>query len=472
MAGRKRRDVRGPGNGDFVAAGKPEGSDYQLGDLDIPAPGAQNPRPQPPSPSPGASFGALPPVEASPAAADFESFGARDLGDDFGDPLGGGLALELDEVALPKPAMPRAFAAGQQAPAPASAGAPLPTAVAAVGSTVPRDANPNVLAALYELAGYGDPPTGWVSAGRYAIHVGRRRWAMRAERRGLVQAQSEAEAAHRTSLEELAETMVQTGAARAPILKELLGAVEAARGQMSEAGESLSQIREEMRDALSRLEQRRTALEQELAPFVEAERAAQAAVRKGEENLKRGQALLKRVEIELRALEEADLPAPPTRVAELEQQKVERKQALTSFEAALRELQGKLAQAQRELSEQRVGLDAVEQEKRALETAAHAKEAAIGKQTEVAGESYRAALRKLAEGARARDLTGNAAKAANARVDECGARLSEARSALDMHDRARDLYDHAGVRKGLTLFVVLAVLAVFAVLLHTGARAN
>jgi hypothetical protein len=402
----------------------------------------------------------------APANLDFDSFGARDLGDSaFDDPT----ALELDDVVPARPS-----AARQPSPqAPQAQGhaatPPRSTLNAAVGSTVPKDANPNVLTALQELSGFGDPPTGWVSSGRYAIHVARRLWALRRERKVRVRELARAEEAHRGALEGLAEAMIGNGTARVPALKDVLGPVEAARDQVSQADQSLSQAREQARDALAQLDRTREGLLQELAPFVDAERAAQAAVKRAEDDLKRGQAWLKRVEIELRALDEAEAAPMPAKLAELEAQREQRSQAAAGFQATLETLQAKLAQAQHELAQRKQAVDAVDEQRRALQSGAQAKESAIGQQTQAASDSYRNALRGLAEAARQRGLTGQAAPA-EVRVEESLVRLEEARSAVGMIDRARDLYDHAGVRNGVVLFVVLIVLGTLALMLHTGAE--
>lgn len=443
-----------------MAAGKPEGSDYQLGELDIPGVGARPPRPAQPRPE-------VPkPLAAGASEQDVDSFGARDLGGDFGDSMFGGAALELDESASPRPvAQPKSVRSTSQAPA-----AP-PVRVhqqnAAVGSSVPRDTNANVLTALQELGDFGDPPTGWVSSGRYAIHVGLRLLALRKERKRVVAALTAAESAHRAALESLGETLLAHGAAGNPALKAFVDGVQGARDQVSQADNTLSQARAEARAAIAELDQRREALLQELAPYEEAERAAQGVVRKAEEDLKRGQAWVKRVEIESRALSEAATPNP-AKLAELEKQLEERESAVEAFEAALVAVQAKLSEAQRELSVKRSAVDALDGQRRALESGALAKESAIGKQTHAAGEAYRTALRGLAEAARERGLAVGPASQAAERVEETANGLDEARVSLDHHDRARTLYDHAGLRKGTALLITLAVLGLLLLLLHPG----
>ena len=385
---------------------------------------------------------------AQPAAvdADMDGFGTRDLGDDaFGD----GALLELDEP------VPR------RAPPGPAARAPAARDNAAVGSTVPKDANPNLLVTLQELAGFGPPPGGLVSSGRYAIHVGLRLLALRKERKRVLSTVTEAEAEHRSALERLGEEL-STRAQGVQPLKSQLDAVSATLQQLSRADEQLSQARDESRVALAELARSRAALEQEIAPFVEAERVALGALRKAEEDLKRAQAWLKRVEIELRALQEAEVEADPNKVAALEQQRSQREDSVAAAEAALAPLQEKHGLAKRELSAQRARLDAVDQQRRGLEAGAAERETSIGKQTQAAGDEHRTALRNLAEAARERGLTGGGER--EARVDASARHLEQTRTALDHVERARDLYDHAGVRNGVLLLVALLGLAVAVVL--------
>ena len=454
----------------FVAAGKPESSDYQLGDLDIPASGSGGRVQRPAQPQP---------ARPQPFAADaleqqnVDAFGDRDLGNEgFDGAMFGDQALELDESAKPRPAA-RAKTAPRSNPAPAPAAAAGTPRVrshgnAAMGSSVPKDANPNVLTALQEIGGFGDPPTGLVSSGRYAIHVGLRLLALRKERRRILAALQQAEGTHRTSLEQLGETLLAHGSTQSQALKTFVDAVGAAQSQVSQADQSLSQAREETRGALAELEKTRQALEQEVAPFIEGERVAQAAVRKAEEDVRRAQAGVKRVEIELRALAEATTPANPAKVAELEKLMEEREEAVEGFQAALGAVKQRLTEAQRELAVKRGAVDAVDAQRRSLESGAQAKESAIGKQTHAAGEAYRTALRGLAEAARERGLAVGPASQADERVEETATALDEARSALDYHDRARHLYDHAGARQGTVLLVVIVVLGILLLLMHPG----
>ncbi|MFT3922464.1 MAG: hypothetical protein QM778_08020 [Myxococcales bacterium] len=454
------RQAGGPGG----EHGSSQAANYQLGDLDIPAarsrataqpsqrglePVARAPAPVPPPPR---------------ASSELDAFGARDFGEDaFGD----GTELELDEPALRRPApAPRPAAAGH---APAKPGtvpqASGPRGNAALGSSVPRDANANMLVELQELGGFGDPPTGWVSSGRYAIHVAIRLLSLRAERKRAVKAQQVAESNHRTALEELGQVLAAAPSAT-PALKSFHDAVLAALHQVSQADQTLSRARDESRGALEDLAKSRATLEQQLQPFVEAESAAQTAVRKAEEDLKRGQAWLKRVEIELRALQETETEAEPAKLANLEQQKAQRQAAVSGFEAALLPVMSKLELARRELEQRRAAVHAIDRQRQELEAGARAKETSIGKQTEAAGEGHRHALRALAEAARERGLDGESGAAAQARVSL--ERVDDAKTEINHLDRARDLYDHAGARNGALLLLAILVFGLVVLYLQPG----
>jgi len=304
------------------------------------------------------------------------------------------------------------------------------------------------------LAGYGEARTG-LDAARYLLHVGLRMVALYRERRDIEQRASELAASYDKALLDLGRALLDDQAVRAHDgLRDRVLLVLTKQGELTASEQSSQAARAHEDQALDALTQTRAALEAELAPYLSAEKRAEAAHQKVETELKRKKAKLQRAEIELRALTRASVPPPPDRVEAIEAERQVQQSELADLQAALAESLAALGRARRELSLHRGGLDNLEREEAQKQSESRARGRGHEEQVARAEHALSAALCALAEAADGFGLAHSAAE------QVAGLRASE--GALDLvvdqlarYDRALTIYDREAVLRGGAIWLGL-----------------
>lgn len=380
-----------------------------------------------------------------PQAAAFD-FGTRDLGDGLDD-VDTSAAPDLDVDVAPPPRAARAER--PQAPEPPKA---QPSGTAQKEDT--------------ELPEFGDRPTSLVGCVPYAVRVATRLLALHGERKRIAEQVERLRAEHHAALSAMGQALMALGTdPRLAPLRDKVARVHDATAERSRADQGVSQARAEHQAAMAALEREAEQLKQALSPYLEAERAAEQAHKKADENLKRGQAHQRRVELELRALSEA-VNVDPSRTAELKVQLEDKKQIVASLQQAMEQATAALGEARRELALRRGSLDALEDRKQQLLAQARAREADAQHMAQAAEGTYTAALRALAEAAREQNLS-HLASAQLTAVEDLEGVLKEAEGALERNARARTLYHRPSVIKGVLLVLTMIALAIVALKMHS-----
>lgn len=312
-----------------------------------------------------------------------------------------------------------------------------------------------------ELARYGEPNSG-LGAPAYVLHVGLRMAVLHRDRRRIEQRASELAEQYERALRELGGALLNdTGVTQHEALRDLVLFVQTKQGELASAEAATQKARALEESELLVLQQKRTELEAELAPFLQAEQKAQAAATKAEAELKRSKAKVQRADIELRALTGATLPPPPERLQGIELERAQQQREIEALTAVQAEATAALGRARRELSLRRGSLDELDRaqgrKQGDLQTQGRAHEEAVAKAEHALG----AALCSLAEAADAVGLAHAAlAQVADVRASEKA--LDEVVDQLSHYDRALTVYDQAAVTRGalmwLGLFIALAIL--------------
>lgn len=466
------------------------GAGYQLGDLDIPGGPAAPPRPvpamreppRPPVPGAPASSGQngpalefagpdehgamdlggpaleLDPVGRRGAGAKLLDFGTRDLSD-LDDMLAPSLQLELAD-ALPRARTAEPLQTKTQTKAQAKAKKPL------LSTQQAAEAFTHEAQELRDLAGFGDTPAGLVGCARYALQVAVRLFVLRGEQKRVIQTQKAAESEYHRALSKLGlSLMPQENALSFRSLASQFSVVHAAERQVAGTHEALAQVHSETEALLSQLSEKRARAEAELAPKLAHEQSLQEVHKQTGEALRRAQAMEKRVEIELRALAEATAAVDAAKLSALNAQLTQRKHDVAGAIAEAERAQAALGQAQRENAAERRAIQLIAEEERKLSASEQARASQVGKQAQKAGEGRDAALQALAQTATDAGLVDTRSAESQA-VAAAALLLDEAQDALDRYARALKLYHRKSVYKGVTLWVVMIVLAVVALYLH------
>ncbi|MET0344406.1 MAG: hypothetical protein ABW252_25560 [Polyangiales bacterium] len=317
------------------------------------------------------------------------------------------------------------------------------------------------------LAGYGTPPSGLIASAGYVIRVAKRMRILREERRVTEQrARAEADA-HDQALAALgAVLMREPSLAGHSGLEEARARVQAHALELQQRTAAAESSRDADKSTLTELGARRKALEVELAPFLAAERAAASAQVRSEAELKRKRAQEQRLDIELRALERASVPAPPDRRAQIEQERRTRADETATHLRAHEETTRALGLARRELSLRRGHLDALEREQSQRQMRARKLDARLEDDVTRARHALDAQRCALAEAARALGLTSDSSDEV-AQVAASEQRLDELVARLATYDRALDMYDLGGLVKGAMVWLALLLAGVLATWLIT-----
>lgn len=356
-----------------------------------------------------------------------------------------GPALELD---LPQPPVRASF------PRPSSPSASEPSPERSSLPAMPaRD--PEQAARM--LARFGDAPRGFLGAGRYLVRVAARLWTLHHERGALEARASERADAYERALGELGRALLNDDSVRAHEgLREPVSAVEAQQRALAEVEATTRDERDREQRALEALQATRSALESELAPYVEAEQRAEAALRALETELKRKEAQRKRADIELRALAKASIAPPAEKRESLESERERRDDELAALGAQLAECQAALGRARREHMLKRGGLTALEREQAQRSAQARALHGRLDADVSAAEHALGKALCSLAEAAdklAVPHAAGDEVRAVRSSERELDALVDE----LACYDRALALYDRPALLRGALVYALGAL---------------
>lgn len=433
----------------------------------------------------GETGGAMPELEldrhgSGQSAADpqdlmFGSTGGRDLADPF-EGMAGAPALELDLDAVrtsqPSPAPPSL----PPPPEPASPVPPRrPSATAPVRTSAPPErpraspapapdrapASPRSSGApprAITLADYGEPPSGIVGTVPYAVHVGLRQRALRADLARLRRLRDGAE-------EDLDEAMVGLGRAlhaqrddeRLQVLSGPMGAADEAGEVASEHSTEWKKVREAASAQREAIEERVARAEEEAAPVRARETELGAEVSRREAALQRAKAKLARTNIELRNLAGAESPDPGRR-ASLEAEREVHAAEVERARAQVDELTPELTEVRRQLASHTHRVTALEKEAREVDRSRGRSEEALSTSAKAAEGRYHEAVKVVAKQALERGLAAavapGPAKLATNRADALRAREEE----IELHEIALTLHDRSSLHKGLAILGVLSAI--------------
>ena len=310
-----------------------------------------------------------------------------------------------------------------------------------------------------DLADYGDLPKGIVACVRYAARVGSRVLKLRKERAIVQRTVQQHSAAHHAALVALGHgVMALASDKRIEALRSQVALVLDERSKAERAGESAQQTRGDNQREIDELQDKITEQQHRFSPFLDAEKAAQVAQHKADEELRRAQAMQKRIEIELRALGEAGT-ADEARCHALTAQLEQRRGGVAELTSALTRANETLGRARRELALEKGALDILAERRKQLENAGRARVTEAEGQRQAADGAHDMALRALAEAARAQSLSRLMPEAEELAVTR-EAELQRAGESLVRFDRALALYDRAAVLKGVGLVAAILVAAI------------
>lgn len=318
--------------------------------------------------------------------------------------------------------------------------------------------------AARHLSGFGDPPLGLTGAAGYVLHVIRRSFALRQERTALEVRAGELRDQHDAALGALGRLLLdELRASSHPALTDPIARIQTAEAELAQRREAATAARTRQNAHVHALDERRTAIESQLAPYLAAERKAASDHQRAEAELKRKRAQQKRLEIELRALEKATVPAPPARRTQLQSELDTRTSELDALVAAHTEAESALGVARRELALRRGSLDAAEREQAQQRNETRALSGRLDADVATAEEGLARTLRGLAEIALAQGLAGSHPEAVAAVASKERA-LDELVARLATYDRALGRYDRATLMRGVLIWLTLAAVVVFVLL--------
>jgi hypothetical protein len=438
----KSRPERGMGQTDpFDDDSQQQGASLEL-ELDV---GALRPTGKKGAPAgkaaaakPGAAPAAAKPAAPAAGAADM-SFGGKDLGDGFGEPEEGP-ALEIEQIERK---------------------ADRVTAKGTDQKSIDKAEQLKEEQASRELAGFGDAPENLVENVKYAIHVARRLLVLKKERDKATLDSNGLEADYHTALVEMGQALMtmQTDAKAAP-LRSRIAAVIDANAKVTTADVTMSKTREANLQAIQNLEREAAELTKSLAPYLEAEQAAERTYKRCDDEVKRAEAHIKRAEIELRAA--IDAKTDTTKIEDARAALELRKISLNDLENAMTQAGQVLGLKRKELALQRGTLDKLEEKKKALQEEAKEKEAEVEQHAKEAEGTQAAALRSLALYCIEQKLQ-ELVQDRYEWVKEVEGAYTEAKKVVKRYDRALTLYERPDVIKGwaimggLTLFFLVAL---------------
>lgn len=463
-----------------------------FGALDVPA----KPKPPPPEPAPPKAPPAKPPRPPEPATDPFdddgsgvkleldtparrapaggaggasvlgaETFGgAPTIGSGFDDP-GDASPLSIEEA--PKPVRPPSRAM-QKPPAAEPKPAEAPAEPKAVAGPTEPDPDEDVIA---KMAGYGDPPGGYLEAIPYVIHVAQRRAELKRQHQASIVRRAAAERDAHAKLSALGDALLaRAGSPELAPLRAYLDPADRAREGTRLRGEAAKQVDSGAAEARRALDEKIAEAEKSIEPLRARETALLAEIQKHEDGMRRIQARLQRAEIEIRNLGTAQPYEPAETAAKRSASEAERearRAEIATIEARIRDTNEQLGQVRREIAVKTGALATLEEERRRADSAHAQLAGTTASLASAAADQETAALIALAEEALRRRL---AAPAGPLLVDPAAAAttaLARATRDVALHARALDAYHRPTLMRGLTVLgtaaAIISVMLLFMV---------
>jgi hypothetical protein len=310
-------------------------------------------------------------------------------------------------------------------------------------------------------SGYGVPPTSFLHAITYTLHVFFRRRELVNELRDAERVEKAAIEAARASLASMGGAVLgKPRADLAPVQTEL-DAVRATRAIASEHQQSNERTEESLLAARKLVVEKIEAARREMGPLRDRETRLVTTLTAKEQELARVNARVQRVLIEIRN-------TPPTdadRLAKLDAERAARDAEARALEPAVKSIADELAGIRRSLAEAMSGIAALERELGESERAMRRDEAERLRVGANARAEEERALVALGEAVLARGLASLAGDAIAADVERKLAAVRERKRVARLKSLARNAFDRKSVQKGgivigAALALVLAMLFV------------
>ncbi|MAQ17663.1 MAG: hypothetical protein CMN30_23070 [Sandaracinus sp.] len=354
---------------------------------------------------------------SSARAAEPGRAGRCSVFDEFDDPLGGGLAVDLAPVPIPAPR-----------------------------KESPKKPVIDVFARGRSLAALPEPPDGALGAPAYARAASRRL-------RELRRLYAEATARHRSASQRARELRTNLGMAihrqGSPELGSLVAAVDGAASTAEEREAQLEAMRAEAAQERARQAAALGELRRELEPWQSRLGRARAEVDIAQRDYDAARAALARVEAEMQPL-----GGDPAALAPFKATYDDRRAALTDQRQRLERHRATLAEAQTSVERLEARMVALETERERVDRTLRDAEAAAQAAASSAGADRGEALRHLARAALERGLVPDDLAGAEAAIR---ATEAEAEATLDVnvHVAALRVADDESLRRGATLVAAL-----------------